>query len=144
MKPFLLALLSLGIAAGAELPAPPLQPCPILMEQIHPRWAWGYGGDPWNSYLMVKFRNTSDKTIVSIRFRAAFIDSFGEEYVSVYYYDADSKIKPGKSSHSEWPDGVYVGEWGKTRANVWMEKVLFSDGTSLIDDGTHTCGAHTN
>lgn len=117
--------------------------CPIEIKQIHPHWIFG-SGDPWGSYLLIVFTNNSTKTIAAVRFGVAFVDALGDTHNSVYSYDSDSTVKPGKSSKPEWTDGVYAGELGhKVGAIVWVEKLRFADDTFFVDDGGHTCGAHT-
>jgi hypothetical protein len=121
----------------------PLSACPIAVQQIHPHWILG-DGDPWGSYLLIQFRNTSSKTIAAVRFGVAFVDALADKHESVYSYDSDSTVKPGKSSHPEWSDGVYAGSPGhKVGAIVWVEKLRFADNTFFVDDGTHSCGAHS-
>lgn len=115
--------------------------CPILIQQIHPHWIFGEG-DPWGSYLLVVFKNTSSKTIAAVRFGVSFVDALADTHQSVYSYDSDSTVKPGKSSKPEWSDGVYAGSLGhKVGAIVWVEKARFADNTFFMDDGSHSCGA---
>ena len=122
---------------------PPQSSCPIGIKQIHPHWLFG-DGDPWGSYLMVQFTNNSSKTIAAVRFGVAFVDALADTHESVYSYDSDSTVKPGKSSHPLWSDGVYAGSLGhKVGAIVWVEKLRFADNTFFVDNGTHSCGAHT-
>jgi hypothetical protein len=117
--------------------------CPIEVKQIHPHWLFG-DGDPWGSYLLIQFTNTSTKTIVAVRFGVAFVDALADAHQSVYSYDSDSTVKPGKSSHPVWSDGVYAGSPGhKVGAIVWVEKLRFADDTFFVNDGSRSCGART-
>lgn len=125
--------------------APQLTPaCPIAITRIHPHWIIGQG-DPWGSYLLIQFTNTSPKIIAAVRFGVAFVDALADTHESVYNYDSDSAVKPGKSSHPSWDDGVYAGAPGhKVGAIVWVQKLRFADGTFFVDDGRRSCGSHTD
>lgn len=119
--------------------------CPIEIRRLNPHSiSEPGGGDPWGSYLMIQFSNVSPKTIVAVRFDVSFVDALGDKHESVYSYDSDSTVKPGKTSRSAWGDGVYAGSLGhKVGAIVWVQKLRFADDTFFRDDGSHSCGAHT-
>ena len=112
-----------------------------MIEEIHPHWLMG-NGDPWGSYLLLKFKNVTSKTLAATRFGVSFVDALADAHESVYNYDDDKSIKPGKSDLPEWGDGVYAGDLShKVGAIVWVEKVRFADNTNFVDDGSHSCGA---
>jgi len=94
------------------------------------------GGHP---SLLLVYRNTSPKKIIGIRFGVSFTDSLGDFNESVYDYDAQASLKPGKKTNSEWEDGVYVGQIQKVKARVWLKKIKFEDGTTFTDDGKKAC-----
>lgn len=131
-------IIALASRIFAQAPSPTI--CPIEIKKVYPHWPLGQG-DPWGSYLMIVFANSSAKTITAARFDVAFVDSMGDTHESVYSYDSDTKVKPGKSSHPSWEDGVYAGDVGhKIGAVVWAKKIRFTDDTFFVDDGTHSCG----
>lgn len=136
----LIIVLVLATPAVAQKTDPPAG-CPILIQQIHPHWVLGEG-DPWGSYLRVVFENTSSKTIAAVRFGVSLVDTLADAHQSVYSYDSDSTVKPGKSSNPKCSDGVYAGYPGqKAGTVVWVEKLRFADNTFFVDDGSHSCGA---
>jgi hypothetical protein len=136
---FRLAALVMAAHATSAQAALPIVPCPILIPQI---WTHRYSDtDPWHSALWIKITNTTPKAITAIRFGVAFTDAFGTRKVSPYGRGSDLLLKPGKSSSYGWDDGVEAGDiMRRTGAIVWMEKVLFADGSVIVDDGTHSCG----
>ncbi len=143
------AVLLTAVMAGsawAQTGVQPVQPCPIAIPRMltHGVVSEYQDTDPWHSYLRIKVVNTTAKVITAIRFGVAFTDSFGTPAVSVFAHSSDETIKPGKFKIISWADGVEAGNAARrTGAIVWMEKVLFADGSVLVDDGTHTCGAMT-
>jgi hypothetical protein len=49
-------------------------------------------------------------------------------------------VKPGKVSKPYWGDGVYFHEYGYSMgANVWVDKIRFSDNSFFEDDGSKVC-----
>ena len=55
---------------------PATRPCPIEIRRLNPHSIGEPGGtDPWNSYLMIQFRNVSPKTILATFIRKLYRSS---------------------------------------------------------------------
>jgi hypothetical protein len=138
-----LTLLLIAAPAGAqESPSS----CPIDLQKVDPHsypftaGMLGSEKDPWDHYLRIEYKNASAKTIIAIRFGVAFVDALAEADKSVYAYDSDEVVKPGKVAKPYWGDGVYFHQYGtRMGAIAWVEKVRFSDNTFFVDDGSHSC-----
>jgi hypothetical protein len=143
MKHWTLAVLAgllTGVAAHSQ------NSCPIELQKVDPlAFPWGAGllgsdQDPWDRYLRIEYKNTSEKSIVGIRFQVEFVNSLAEARPSVYAYTSDEFVKPGKVSKPFWGDGVYFHEYGYSMgAIVWVDKIRFSDSSFFQDDGSRVC-----
>jgi hypothetical protein len=93
------------------------------------------------SFLTVKYQNDSNKEVTGIRFRVSYFNSVQEiQHVSDVITPTGAKLKPKKSFSVVQPDWVFVGT-EKMQLAGWVDKVVFADGTSWSDGGTHACKA---
>jgi hypothetical protein len=94
----------------------------------------------YNGTIFVKWKNTSDKTIVGMTFGASFLDAVGDGHpVDWQGYADDHKAEPGKGHSDHWRVALMNKYYGYKKAEVWLTKVKFDDGTLWKDDGTHQC-----
>lgn len=87
--------------------------------------------------LRITYRNTSDKTIVAARFGALYFDPLDDPDASYTAYITTQELKPGKQTVSEWRIWSDVYD----RADAWVSKIKFADGTKWKDDGSLNCNA---
>jgi hypothetical protein len=113
--------------------------CPIELLKVDPR-AYPFGTLGPCCELQIKYRNTSGKTIVGTKFSAAFFDATNDRHESAWSYTADDVVQPGEKKGPHWSDSVYFDEIGYgIRAEAWLVKVRYSDGTTWEDDGSRAC-----
>lgn len=144
---------SLFSSAGAQPPDPQLKSrgdtpapreqvggaCPIEITKVDPR-SYPFGTTGPCCQLQIKFRNSSDKTIVATKFGAGFLDATNDRHDSAWNYTSNDVVRPGEKKGPHWDDIVYFEEYGYgIKAEAWLVKVLFSDGTSWEDDGSKSC-----
>ena len=126
----------------AEGPAPRQQiggECPIEITKVDPR-SYPFGTTGPCCQLQIKFRNSGDKTIVATKFGADFLDATNDRHDSAWNYTSDDVVRPGEKKGPHWDDIVYFEEYGYgIKAEAWLVKALFSDGTSWEDDGSKAC-----
>ena len=134
--------------------APPTQPqdCPVSIANLTTGNSFkasmlvsmesqGSSRSIGKSFLTVKYQNDSSKEVTGIRFRVSYFNSVQEvQHVSDVITPTGAKLKPKKSFSVVQPDWVFVGT-EKMQLAGWVDKVVFADGTSWIDDGTHACKA---
>lgn len=93
------------------------------------------------SFLTVKYQNNSNHEVTGIRFRVSYFNSVQEvQHVSDVITPTGAKLKPKKGFTVVQSDWVSVGRERMQLAG-WVDKVVFADGTSWSDDGTHACKA---
>lgn len=126
----------------AEGPAPRQQiggECPIEITKVDPR-SYPFGTTGPCCQLQIKFRNSGEKTIVATKFGADFLDATNDRHNSAWNYTSDDVVRPGEKKGPHWDDIVYFEEYGYgIKAEAWLVKALFSDGTSWEDDGSKAC-----
>ena len=123
------------LAATAMIPhLATAQACPITIRHIEARSRdviAPAGTHP--PYLKITYHNDSPATIARIEFQVHFDGSIGQ-------FASTHPVKPGAGDVSAWPDGAFIHLYGdESNMEAHVEKILFSDGTSWIDDGTHVC-----
>lgn len=135
---FSLALLALILAAS-----PVFAQCPVEILDVNPRGAThmlnlgrGLGFVATGSDLTVKWKNISSKEIAGIKFGIAWIDAVGDQHPAHTGFTGEDKVKPGQTKKYQWDIPLNQDE---TRAEGWLTKVLFKDGTVWEDNGTHSC-----
>ena len=123
------------LAATAMIPhLATAQACPITIRHIDARSRdviAPTGTHP--PYLKITYHNDSPATITRIEFQVHFAGAIGQ-------FASTHPVKPGAGDVSAWPDGAFIRLYGdEANMEAHVEKILFSDGTSWIDDGTHVC-----
>jgi hypothetical protein len=113
--------------------------CPLEITKVDPR-SYPFGTTGPCCQLQIKFRNTGNKTIVAAKFGADFLDATNDRHESAWNYTSDDVVRPGEKKGPHWEDIVYFEEFGYSiKAEAWLQKALFSDGTSWQDDGSKSC-----
>jgi hypothetical protein len=86
--------------------------------------------DPWNTCLVIGYKNVSATAITGIRFEVTFMTALKEPLPSIYVEDTQ-KVDPGKTAAQLWHDGAYWHDNGRDEmdANISVAKVMFADGT---------------
>jgi hypothetical protein len=134
MKSFI-ALLLLSGAAFAT------QTCPVTIVKFFPI------SGPTGSEVYVQWKNTADKPTSGVRFGAYYI-SLGEKHDFVQMLEYNGP--PKGSSAYEHPfkykpyQSWYVLQNRTESGGVWVDKVVFRDGTSWQDDGSRSCAFERN
>jgi hypothetical protein len=114
--------------------------CPVQILEVNPHSFVSTSEDPWGYALKVKYKNSSNKEIIAVKFAANFYNALHEKKESAWNYTSDERVKPAATKNANWSDGVYVNEIGmRIGAEVWPVKVLFLDNTTWQDDGSMQC-----
>jgi hypothetical protein len=93
------------------------------------------------AYLVVHYKNVSDKTVATVRFGLAYLNSMHELENTDTLDTSERKIKPGDTAKVLSRDGSI---WDRRKKpSGWVEKILFSDGTYWNDNGSRSCGNFT-
>ena len=94
----------------------------------------------------VMYRNASNKNIRSVRFAIATIDAFGEvnESQAITFENAEVYAKPGEVKEEYrpgWPPPSLnsAGEFHLIKSKIWLQKLMFVDGSIWQDNGSHAC-----
>ena len=110
------------------------QSCPITIKSVEPRAV--VVSAPANSvppYLKIIFHNDSAMTINRVVFEVHFSGAFGE-------FTATHAVPAAAGDLSVWSDAAFVREYGDALdLEVRAEKIVFFNGTTWLDDGSHTC-----
>lgn len=120
MKKYVATLL---IATACSLHA---QSCPVTVK----------GYLPTETNITVYWHNASDKPINAARFHA-YNTSVGDKQDLFYAFDKNrvKPLKPNTDAHDVFDDVESKSRTG----GVWVEKVVFTDGTVWQDDGSKSC-----
>jgi hypothetical protein len=117
--------------------------CPVEIQSVYPQ-AVVYGQP--GRYLQIRYRNVSGKDIRAIKFGALFFNALDEPTDSfTRYIDSEElkwdekKVNQGKfpERSSQWSQYFATVE----KADAYVAKVKFSDGTFWQDDGSYRCNA---
>lgn len=125
MKPFAL-LLVLSTAAFAQ--------CPV---EIHVAYSFTCAVTAPNAHcnLRIAYKNTSNKEIAATKFGLNYYDSTGDFVRGPEYYSVKNKVKAGKKTDAYWFNPEHAGQGHE----AWVQKVLFTDGSTWEDDGSRSC-----
>ncbi len=122
----LLSRLTLG-ATGA---------CPVTISDV--KRDTGLGDR--NTYCFsLKAANNSGKTIDSVEFKAAAVDSKHQTHVLNYDYPLD-KIPSGTTKLGYYSSHRLLGS-DYQGIKVWVKRILYADHSSWLDDGSRSCGS---
>ena len=128
-SPFVLfaAVVSTSIACCA-------QRCPISIQGVEPRATLGtQPPDPHPPYLAISWENQSGEPISRVLFEVHFPNGLGEfmTYRQTHANAIDTSV---------WSDAAFVAAYGATlHLHVRAEKIVFANGTTWLDDGSHVC-----
>jgi hypothetical protein len=100
-------------------------------------WNDGDGGE----YQHMEWINTSSKAIKAVRFSIDYADAFGTVEETKTLTD-ERLVQPGKKRTTGWDWHYEYKLWERRPKEVWLDRVLFTDGTTWEDtDDTHDCPA---
>jgi hypothetical protein len=110
------------------------QSCPIAIKEVDPRDA--VVPQPANStspYLKIVAHNDPGVMIDQLVYEVHFPGAWGE-------FTSKHAIPPGANDSSVWADGAFIRNIGVAMdLDVRAEKIVFANGTTWLDDGSHTC-----
>jgi hypothetical protein len=121
-----------------------LKKCPIEIIFVGPQ-ATVYGRV--GKYLEIQYRNISGKTIKAVKFGALFFNALDEPTDSYTRYIDSQGIKwDDEKSDARFPQPEVSGYWSQyfdtvDKADAYVIKVKFADGTFWQDDGSYRCNA---
>jgi len=129
-SPFVLTLLLFSLLPG-HLQS---QSCPINITHLEPRAS--VASLPPTSvppYLKILFQNNGALAITRVIFEVHFLGAFGE-------FSATHSVPGHASDVSVWSDAAFVRQYGDAMdIEVRPDKVVFANGTTWLDDGSHLC-----
>jgi hypothetical protein len=92
--------------------------------------------------LKAKWKNTSDKTIIGVKFQVLYFDPTKDAHDPHETFSSDQKTKPGDSKTTYWRNYLWSQVYQYHEADIWPTKVVFDDGSVWRDDGSKQCVAH--
>ena len=90
--------------------------------------------------MFVLFDNTGTQDIRSYEFGFLFVDLQGGEHTFPLPAKGSSSLKVGHSGKLRLATST-TSSYLYPKANAYLMKATFADGTTWTDDGTHACGA---
>ena len=121
--------------------------CPIeYTAMLH-----SHAGQRSGVWLNTWYTNKTEKTISGSKFGVILYDEVGDPHDYVYSINSAQTVKPGKGgvSKADMPTVQLRDYWGKSLKDplhrvgvqLYAIKILFSDGTAWVDDGTKSCAS---
>jgi hypothetical protein len=89
--------------------------------------------------LYVLFQNNGSATLTSYEFGFIFIDLEGQAHPFPQHAHGSRAMKAGQSGKLALPT-KQASEFFYPKANAYLMKATFADGSRWKDDGTHACG----
>jgi len=129
-SPFVLTLFLFSLLPG-HLQS---QSCPITITHLEPR-ASVVSPPPTSvpPYLKIVFQNNGALAIIRVIFEVHFLGAFGE-------FSATHSVPGHAGDVSVWSDAAFVRQYGDAMdLEVRPDKVVFANGTTWLDDGSHLC-----
>jgi hypothetical protein len=90
--------------------------------------------------MFVLFQNTGTQTITSYEFGFIFVDLHGNQHVFPLPAKGSSSLGVGSSGNLRLPTST-AASYLFPKADAYLMKATFADGTTWSDDGSHACGA---
>jgi hypothetical protein len=90
--------------------------------------------------MFVLFQNTGTQTITSYEFGFIFVDLRGNQHLFPLPAKGSSSLKVGNSGQLRLPTST-AASYLFPKADAYLMKATFGDGTTWTDDGSHSCGA---
>jgi hypothetical protein len=130
------AFLSTALFAQSA-PATP-SGCPVEILEANPQYHQ-YTSVAVRTYLQIRFRNVSGKEIRALKFGALFFNDLDEPTASYTSYIDSNPIKADDKRDK-------TGLWNQysdivAKADAYLIKVKFTDGTFWEDNGSYRCNA---
>jgi hypothetical protein len=91
-----------------------------------------------NSQIGIDFTNLSGKPIHSYRFALTFFDLNGKAHVFPQPLAGNVQIASHAHRSAIWQTGLAT-RFLYPYAQAFLQQVIFTDGTSWLDDGSHSC-----
>ena len=110
--------------------------CPVTVSEVKRDTGLGDRNTYCFSLLAT---NHSGKSISSVEFKAAAVDSKHQTHVLNYDYPLD-KIPSGEAKLGYYSSHRLLGS-DYRGIKVWVKRVLYTDSTSWLDDGNRSCGS---
>lgn len=99
----------------------------------------------YDGLATVHLTNTGDKKIQAIALGVRYYDSVNIEREWPQLLEQKNDIKPGQRKTERIPVRWEVPAGEKVNGEkLYVDKILFSDGSEWNDDGTYSCNAKTN
>jgi len=116
-------LLLVGLPVQAQSVACPVQP--TLVKNL-------------DSQLAVDFQNTSGKPLASYQFSLSFYDSNGHAHPFPQALSGTVQMHANAHRTAIWQTKL-APHFMFPYAQVFLQQATFTDGTSWVDDGSHSC-----
>jgi hypothetical protein len=135
-------------SAAQSAPTTSQQTCPVSIVNVNPRSAGAAlmaeiftnkNREAKNHFIAVRYKNDSDKTLAGIKFAANSIDATLDKHLLPETHSGKSGLKPGKEESGSWKNIWDDDDVDRPQIEVFVVKVLFSDGTTWTDDGSQSC-----
>ena len=91
-----------------------------------------------SSQLMIDFASASSKTVASYRFMLTFFDHAGKAHAFPMPLTAGVQMSGHARRTSVWQTQL-ARHFLYPYAQAFLQQATFTDGTSWIDDGSHSC-----
>ena len=120
---FVLAWTMLPCTSKAQSPSCPIQP--VMVKNI-------------DSQIAIEFNTASGRQVASYRFALTFFDHAGKAHSFPMGLAEGVHMKAHARRTSIWQTHL-AQQFLYPYAQVFLQQVTFTDGTSWMDDGSHAC-----
>ena len=114
---------------------PPPQTCDLKLFKVSTRWDLSAHA----VQLMFFSKNDTQKVVVGAKFGAYTLDAVKDRHEYPQSFVNEYKHKPGKDVGSLENLSLINRADAEGGAIVWVQKVLYADGTKWEDNGTRSC-----
>ncbi len=135
----LAAILLGGCVAQSQSTTTATDGCPVEILEVNPQYHQ-YGPGAIKTFLAIRYRNTSGKDIRAIKFGALFFNVLDEPTFSYNRYIGPDPLKlddPRPDKTAYWSQSDETAD----KADAYVIKVKFLDGTFWEDNGSYRCNA---
>lgn len=91
-----------------------------------------------DSQLAIEFDNVSGKQVATYRFGLTFFDLNGKAHVFPQPLSGTIQLSPRGHRNAIWQNRM-ARQFLFPYAQAFVQQVVFADGTSWVDDGSHAC-----